>query len=127
MNLPVIAVGLFAFFLWQLRRAARGAVSPAAGVDCTTYRHPEWRRGVGQRWIPATTEKMGVVCGFVLVRVDPQTGARIYTSAGGGGDVQTGYDPPIEETEQVATKWEQFWRDVWNGFTTGASGGSLGS
>jgi len=106
-NFPLVFAALFAWFIWKVRSGVNGmagSMSAAPDVDCTTYRHPVWKRGVGQRWIPATTETIGVVCGFILVRVDPQTGERIYTSPGSG---QTGQDPYFgEDCEDL--KWWQF-------------------
>lgn len=133
MNLPVLALGLVAFFLFRLRNVAKanGSLSAMPDVDCSTYRHPEWRRGVGQRWIPAThPRQMGVVCGYHLVRVNPQTGERIYTSFGtsGGnqpGSTQTGQDPDYREPEEELTDWERWWKSVRDGFTDAFGGFSV--
>jgi hypothetical protein len=133
MNLPVLVVGLFAFFLWQVRRASQGLSSlvkrdptaPWLDVDCSTWTPPEWRYGVGQRWVPAPPgSQMGNVCGYQLIRVDHQTGERLPRGSGGGqgGGVQTGQDLP-ETAEEALTAWQKFWRDLGQGFEEGFGDG----
>jgi len=107
-NFPLVFAALFAWFIWKVRNGVNGiggSMGAAPDVDCTTFRAPVWKRGEGQRWIPATTETYGVVCGFVLVRVDPQTGERIYTSPGSG---QTGQDPEYGDCDDL--EWWQLLR-----------------
>jgi len=99
-NFPLVFAALFAWFVWKIRSGANGlsgSMSAAPDVDCDSWTPPEWKRGVGQRWIPATTETFGVVCGWTLVRVDGQTGERIFTSSGEAGT--TGQDPDYGLTE----------------------------
>lgn len=96
MNFPLVFAALFAWFIWKVRNGVNGmsgSLGAMPDTDCTVWTPPVWKRGVGQRWVPATTQKIGVVCGYHLVRVDHQTGERIYSSSGGAGGTQTGQDP----------------------------------
>lgn len=113
MNFPLVFAALFAWFIWKVRTGVNGVagtLGAAPDVDCTVWTPPAWKRGVGQRWIRATGQRHGVVCGFILVRVDPQTGERIWTGFGGAGT--TGQDPDYGLTEEECEdlEWWQWWK-----------------
>lgn len=114
MNFPLVFAALFAWFIWKVRTGVNGfagTLGAAPDVDCTVWTPPAWKRGVGQRWIPAPHgQTMGVVCGFTLVRVDPQTGKRIYSGA--GQPSTTGQDPDYGLTEEECEnlEWWQLWK-----------------